>query len=285
MFPRALTLLAAAVLCAGCASSRAHSQLAPDELAELGGSAQHGPVADTQAAITSQIEEVQDAPVPEGVDPLLFEELRSQLLEVLATRDPAGGRPEQMAPRLGGPPRAASFTPYGAANGIDDLVLSTSDGTRLSWTYRNKGDYDLNGMVNVSDLTPIGMYYGLAESDPRWLLAKAADGDDNGMITVSDITPIGQFFGGSIIGYQIWGTDDPSGEWAFVGSVTVAANLNKNPLRPRFVIEMPAVDHEYYSIWPYDNSDDGGWWSNIGGPGLPEQRYVNNMENIWQPAS
>ena len=238
-------------------------------------------MADAQATITRHIAEVQDAPVPEGVDPLLFEELRSQLLKALATRDPAGGSPGLTAARSGGPSRNTSFTPYGAANGVDDLVLSTSDGTRLSWTYRNKGDYDLNGMVNVSDLTPIGIYYGLDESDPRWLLAKAADGDDNGMITVSDITPIGQYFGGTIIGYQVWGTDDPAGKWSHIGNATVEMNLNKNPLRPRLVIELPALDYQYYSIWPYDNSDDEGWWSNIASPGMARQRRVINMESLW----
>src|SRR5680860_134595 len=67
----------------------------------------------------------------------------------------------------------------------------------LYWCLR--GDYDLSGEVNLSDITPIAQYFGqevdeeinpsLINGAPWWV-----DGDQNGEITISDITPIAQNF-------------------------------------------------------------------------------------------
>ncbi|MBN2081394.1 hypothetical protein JW859_04210 [bacterium] len=264
MSTRMLAVLAVTLICVGCASggSKPPTTQEPDPQAQL----QPGNDLTTifpDSRKADYIAEVSAAPVPAGVEAALFEQLRAELIEVLESRQ-------------------ASFTPFGQANGVNDLVINGDGPYYLRWTYRNKGDYDLNGMVNVSDLTPIGVYFGLTRDDPRWLLAKAADGDDNGMITVSDITPIGQYFGGTVLGYQLWGTDDTNGDWTHIGNATIETNLNKNPMNPRFVIQLPNLDYDYYSLWPYDNSDDEGWWSNVGGLGLDRRRYVINMENLWQ---
>ncbi|MBN2082782.1 hypothetical protein JW859_11340 [bacterium] len=214
---------------------------------------------------------VAEAPVPDGVDPGVFELLRTELLRILDERSVDS--------------RQASFTPYGTANQIDDLTLTGSGPYRLTWTYRNIGDYDFNGQVNVSDLTPIGVYFGMSESDPLWPLACTADGDGNGLITVSDITPLGQNFGGTIVGYQVWGTDQREGEWNFLGNATVETNLRKNALRPRFVIQLSTLDYTYLGLWPYDNSDDEGWWSNTATLGQSEPRYIVGMRSIWDAGS
>ena len=267
MIYRMLAALAVMLICAGCASGagKPATDQAADARFQLQPPGDLAPVYPADDAV-DYLAEISAAPVPAGIDAELFEQLRDELIEVLGNRQ-------------------ASFTPYGQANGVNDLVASGSDPYYLRWTYRNKGDYDLNGMVNVSDLTPIGVHFGLTEDDPRWLLAKAADGDGNGMITVSDITPIGQYFGSTVIGYQVWGTDDPNGEWSHVGNATVETNLNKNPMNPRFVIQLPSLEYDFYSLWPYDNSDDEGWWSNVGGLGLDRRRYIIDMESLWQPAS
>jgi len=233
-----------------------------------------------QPSAAEQLAAAEAAPVPSGVDPALFAELRATLAATIGNR----GEPPRLVepgPPAAGPSKTTSFTPYGWVNRIDDLVLSGTGPYRLSWTYRNKGDYDLNGMVNVSDLTPIGVFYGMSHSEPRWLFGTAADGDGNGMVTISDITPIGQYFGGTIIGYQVWGTNDPADQWSHVGNATVETNLNKNPLRPRFVVELPSLDYTYYSIWPYDNSEDEGWWSNITALDTAPRRHIIDMEKPW----
>jgi len=286
MHQRILLVIIAVLLANGC-SPGGSNQPAGELTAD--GPGLIPPVAPLAASvpetIAEQIRSVSEAPVPAEVDPVIFEELRSQLIRVLATKSVAIPPPGAVPPPPLSTPRTASFTPYGVANAVQDLVVTDADPPRLSWTYRNKGDYDLNGMVNVSDLTPVGSYYGMSSSDPMWLKAAAADGDGNGMITVSDITPIGQGFGATITGYQVWGAEEQDGEWSYIGGTTVEVNLSKNPIRPRFVVNLPSLDYNYYSLWPYDGSDDEGWWSNIAYPGQPEQRYAINQENIWQPES
>ena len=277
MYTRCLVVCAALLTLGACAPGGSGERLqsdVPDALQLLPPSVELG--IPEQASLAEQLV---DSAVPTGVDPELYAQLRDTLAS--AARDLPARSGGSAGPTTPGPQRRASFTPYGWVNRIDDLVLSGTGPYRLSWTYRNRGDYDLNGMVNVSDLTPIGVYYGLASSEPRWLIGSGADGDGNGMITISDITPIGQYFAGTIIGYQVWGTDDPAGDWTHVGNATVETNLNKNPLRPRFVVQLPSLDYAYYSIWPYDNSDDEGWWSNITSLDMPPQRHIVDMERPW----
>lgn len=283
MFLRSLSVLLVALALYGCSSGAPEVQQTP--IQHIGVSPL-SPVANLPEILPTSyakhIQEIAIAPVPEGVEPQLFELLRSELLRVIETRPLAIGHANASYAEAGSFPRCTSYTPYGMVNFVDDLWLAESTPPRLSWTYCNKGDYDLNGMVNVSDLTPIGVYYGLTWADPRWLLAAAADGDGNGMITIADVTPIGQYFGGTIIGYEVWGADDPAGTWAHLGDATVANRLIRNPLRPRFVVELPSLDYEYYKLWPYDNSDSEGWWSNIAVPGQSEPRKMSGLESIWK---
>jgi len=87
---------------------------------------------------------------------------------------------------------------------VDPLkVTSVADDARLEWTYNNRGDYDLNGLVTVSDLTPIGVHFGKDSSAADWAAASCADGNGNGLIEVGDITPIGQNFNSSVTNYVV----------------------------------------------------------------------------------
>jgi len=94
------------------------------------------------------------------------------------------------------PRSAAVFSAYG---GGDYLVAD------ISWEERNIGDYNNNGLVEVADLTPVGIYFNqeVATADDPALLA-IADGNLDGFVTVHDITPIGQNFGARIDGFRLY---------------------------------------------------------------------------------
>lgn len=228
--------------------------------------------------IVGYVAEIDNAAVPAGVDPLLWQALRDSLKQALASRQ-ASAPPAADLYTLD--QRSVSFTPYGTQNMVRDLQLSGSGPWLLSWTYRNSGDYDLNGSVNISDLTPIGIHYGAKEAAPLWFLALNADGDGNGEINIADITPIGQNYGGTIVGYGVFGTNDLAGEWNHLGNATVDANLHKNADRLRFVIQLDSLEYSNYALWPYDNSEDEGDWSNTAALGSGSDRRIAGIRNYW----
>ncbi|MCB1221245.1 MAG: hypothetical protein H7A35_02605 [Planctomycetales bacterium] len=231
-----------------------------------------GPIAEelsTQIATTA---------VPDGIDDELWQQLCAALQDAVADRPAPPASPGPALFALDS--RSASFTPYGTQNMVRDLRLSGSGPWRLSWTYRNSGDYDLNGSVTISDLTPVGKHFGRRQSDPLWFAAMHADGDGNGEVNISDVTVIGQNFGGSITGYAVYGTDDMSGEWTHLGNATVATNLHKNSDRLRFVIRLDSLEFNSYALWPYDNSDDEGGWSNPAAQGTAPDRSIRGIRSV-----
>lgn len=221
---------------------------------------------------------IESAAPPPGVDPELWQQLTAALAQAVHARQ---ARPAMQPELFALDNRSASFTPYGTQNMVRDLQLSGSGPWLLSWTYRNSGDYDLNGSVTISDLTPVGQNFGMRESDALWFLALHADGDGNGEINISDVTPIGQNFGGTIVGYRVLGTNDLAGEWTHLGNATVVTNLHRNADRLRFVILLESLDYANYALWPYDNSDDEGGWSNFAAPGSTPQRHIAGVRNYW----
>lgn len=181
---------------------------------------------------------------PAGVDPEVYSRLTGELLSVL---------------REAGEARAASAPPAGARNAVGDLALVGSEalGFRLEWTYVNVGDYDRNGEVGVSDLTPVGLHFGAREGDPYWEEARVADGDGNGEINVSDITPIGQNFLSQMTGYEVFSSaditdfpaapDDPNGAGAVsLGTVELVSGSPDRQSRLRLGFDLDEMGQSYW---------------------------------------
>ncbi|MCC7478044.1 PKD domain-containing protein [bacterium] len=148
--------------------------------------------------------------------------------------------------RLGIDPRAVSAAAPGPGSEVFDLALEPvydEDGAtviaiRLAWTERMLGDYDGNGRVSASDLTPIGLNFrasvaydpaeshggiawwpagnpadgGAAASDEpatagsaarNWALARI-DGDANGQISISDLTVLATNWQARLDSYRIY---------------------------------------------------------------------------------
>lgn len=148
--------------------------------------------------------------------------------------------------RLGKDPmKTTSEAATGDANRVFDLDLVLIDpdgpggdpptGVSINWSEVLVGDYDQNGQVNVSDLTPLGRelngtvayddkslhggFAGWPAGDPyddggetppavgspaaNWRLARI-DGDRNGLLTQADITPIAVHWQEALSGYRIY---------------------------------------------------------------------------------
>ena len=150
--------------------------------------------------------------------------------------------------RLGvDPARSAAVAP-GDGNSVIDLQVTATEvlpggsaSFELRWTERLIGDYDQNGFVNVSDLTPLAQHFNKtvsyrpltetggirgwpagAADDPQsadnWRLARI-DGNMDGVINVSDVTPIAQHWQEDLAGYAVYvvrdgGEPEPLGDGA-----------------------------------------------------------------------
>jgi hypothetical protein len=146
--------------------------------------------------------------------------LRAELQRVLSERgielDSAGQ-----------PLRAISSIPkrsYIVPPRFNDIPSGSAE---LEWLHYQTGDYDHNGEVNISDLTPVGTHFGKNTGSPDWLTgALLADGDGNGEINIADVTPIGQNFGAVVGGYVVQARSLPSFEYSDYGFVSFSSGFD-----------------------------------------------------------
>jgi len=137
--------------------------------------------------------------------------------------------------------KVAASAPTGSENAVFDLGAKVLDpdgppdglgggelpptGIALSWTEQLVGDYDQNGEVNISDLTPLSLHWqhtvaydeaglhggfaGWPQGDPdaggaaNWHEARV-DGDANGEVNIADITPIARHWQQRLSGYRVY---------------------------------------------------------------------------------
>lgn len=197
--------------------------------------------------------------------------------------------------RLGiDPARTAAIAPAGEANAVFDMhgeiILGDPPIIVFSWTERMLGDYNQDGLVGVSDLTPIGQSYnqtvlyddpaahgGIAHwplGDPdaggaqNWRMARV-DGNDDGLIYLTDITTIAQHWEERISGYRLYFQTPSMDEFEMLPnpgdagspltvprSVADPGNPN-SPFRYELSYTPPAEEGFYhFYVAPYDSSTD-----------------------------
>jgi len=172
-----------------------------------GGSAGTSPLPAGEAApsLGDALTELDAQQAPAGTDPAVFETLRAELRRQLEQKQ--GSQLEKAPP---------------TADRSRTELSWDEDSATLSWRYCSSGDYDQNGEVSVSDLTPLGVHFGKEAAEqsqsvidqlaggpgapPFGLTAieGVVDGDQNGQIGISDITPIGQNFYASVSAYWVY---------------------------------------------------------------------------------
>ena len=216
----------------------------------------------------SAIRQVELMETPAGVDPAVYDMLRSELIRLLSER---GGR------------KTVSTPPKGAENVVTDLAVVDAGGgaVELTWTHLCVGDYDANGEVGAPDIQPIAAYFQAKTGDANWAAASVADGDGNGEVNSADIVPIAQYFGVTVQAYAIYssadpadypaGPDDVNGAGTTAGDIVQFSSATAVNGRKTFSYTVAAhVAGDAYWVKPFDSSGTRGARSNraeLGAPG------------------
>jgi len=154
--------------------------------------------------------------------------------------------------------------PTGQANKIDDLGFSYLGNNRyaLKWGYKNVGDYNQDGIVDVKDVTPLAAHFQeeASANERKWI-----DGNEDGIIDIKDITPLAANFGTDCAGYYIYGTPNfPEQSFSKIGEIDFSDGFSKPK---KFQIELPIEEigktYHYFTVAPFDNDGGVGEQSNV----------------------
>jgi PKD repeat protein len=137
---------------------------------------------------------------PQGTDPAIFQQLKDELARQLAQRG-----------------KTASTPPTGNANRVGNIHYTDDGGGFYTfyWEYRNSGDYDQNGTVGISDITPLAIHFGHTHTTDG--LDRVFDLDNNG-VGISDVTPIAQNYGVNCSWYWLQSAPAETGPWMDLGT-------------------------------------------------------------------
>lgn len=193
-----------------------------------------GAVPSGEQSLTEVLGQLDSLQAPPSADQALFKELKAELSRQLES----SGRQK--------------FTSRLAIGLINDFIISQNgDGTiTVSWSYKNVGDYDLNGEVNISDITPLVINFGATINESNRDLIGHIDGDGNGEINLSDITAIVVNYLGLIEGYMFQSNRYPGNEttWETIGIFNLyelGFNDRDDSNLLTFTIPMPCLQLEF----------------------------------------
>ncbi len=163
------------------------------------------------------------------------------------------------------------------SDGARSTLSYDSQAQTLNWQHFSPGDYNQDGLVAVSDLTPIGIHFNKdvpAGSDPdgrdNTSIEDVVDGSNDGKVNVSDLTAIGLNFQDRVSSYNIYegaladlpgGNSDPNGAGA-QRLVTIPFNQNNGNAGTARVgfshVLGPLPGNTVYWVRPNDAADGSG---------------------------
>ena len=144
--------------------------------------------------------------------------------------------------------RFASTPPIMDGSRVDDLTLADNgDGTyTLTWTYKNVGDYNQDGFVDIADITPIAEhFFEPTDSTNEWI-----DGNGDGIIDVADVGTLAENFFIECKGYSILTSDNPTTGYEQIASVPLSEATRDGALRFAKNVALP-VGH-WIKVAPFD---------------------------------
>jgi len=169
--------------------------------------------------------------------------------------------------------RFASYPPGGEVNRVNNLVAVANGqgGINLSWTYKNLGDYNQDGVADVADLAILAEHLFHKGLDG---LDEVIDGNRSGEVEIADVAPLAENLFSQVVGYAILGTDTyPGGE--FTELTRVYLTRPEKPERLRFSVDLENVTFRYFAVQPFDGNDIMGDISNVVTANSPPNAVLN----------
>ncbi len=211
------------------------------------------------------LKELEEMRAPGNVNLDIFAQIKSALAEALAVNEYRGltsPLPDaDWSVRATPVKKFVSKPPTGEKNAVTDLaIVDNEDGTyTLTWTYRNVGDYNQDGVVNVSDITPLAQeFLKPVTPDNEWI-----DGNADGLINIGDITPLAENFFSQVSGYRIEGAETIDGEFAEILEVEFVSALLDGVLTFSTLLEWDFSAVNYFRVVPFDAESQFGEPSNV----------------------
>ncbi len=192
--------------------------------------------------------------------------------------------------------KIAAAAPDGPRSAVCDLSArragsGTDYSAELSWTEQACGDYDENGVVGLSDLTPLGIHWlktvayaaGIPAGDPaddggvgagkppaagsgaqNWRLARI-DGNHDGVLNIGDITPLAVHWNKRLDGYRVYQRLAGMQDWTLLGVLAPRPPVDPTrPVRYSYTTQVGAPGHYEFLVTAYDQqNDDAGAESNL----------------------
>lgn len=208
------------------------------------------------AALNTELAKLEVLPTPAGVDEAIFSALKAELACMLKSQGVA---------------RFVSAPPMN--EGSSTQLNWSEDSSALTWRYCCIGDYNQNSLVEVADITPLGVNW--QQQSPNFPAAfeyiadlSVVDGNCNGMIEIADITPIGQNYQVRVAAYNVYAspslsdypTDPGSGNGGAARLGSVPFPEEPPPAGQRrmfsFIVEDPQPE-TYLWVRPTDGSSEG----------------------------
>lgn len=190
--------------------------------------------------LRSALAQLDALPVPDGADAQTFAMLKSNLRSMLLAR---------------GASKLSASAPSTNRSKVTDLsALADSAGARFYWTYRNEGDYNQNGWVNISDLSILGIHFGKNSTAADWPAARAADGNRDGQINLADLASIGLGFFCNVTCYSLDHSTStgPTAVWTQAAEVLFYHSAIPAGGLRRFEFLLEAPQSGYYRVVPCD---------------------------------
>ncbi len=182
---------------------------------------------------------------PEGVDLVLWNEMKAALAALL-------------------PEKIVSTPPIGEGKTVTDLDFfrDEEEAGGLAWSYQLQGDYNVDGVVNVDDLSAIAENYGeVIGEENAWLAL--LDFSGNGVIDIADVTGIALNYGFELGGFTIISGGPGFIDWDYISMVerSEAETLMGGVLLFSFTVE--PEDWSDFAVLAQDNNGATGEMSNV----------------------